>query len=1123
MRVGEAELGLARPDVGEQHPAMPMARVSGLRFRRTLDDVGGSAHEIRIVLRNGLDDVATETRTVEPGPFEAEPSPASEDVAEEESEFRFQLDHPTLVAGAVVGSVTGRMTIEGWALARSGIAGIDVALDGQRLGEAHVGLPRQDVVGAYPDWPNALRSGYAFHCAPRTLQNGEHVVQLTVRAGNGRTLVRRFSITVSKTDEGDQIGIRRRMPAVEADTCIDVLDRLGHRPVFHLTVHQGEMPPPERLRATLTSLRSQVYRDWRLRILVADRQEADTLAVALATDTEMSGRLDVVALSAATPDASLGAGTQGDADLVGCLSWGDELGCDALLEMALASAQRRDADLIYADEQRISPTSGEPEPFFKPDFSPDLLLSSNYIGRPWFATSALLRRCAITVGALRKHGEYDLVLRLTEAAASIRHIPKLLCQRAAEALDTEEQERAALLRAAGRRRIQADVLAGCAPGIWRFQRTAPAAGMVSVIIPTCAAHGYIATCIRGLRERTAYRDFEIICIDNVPDTEPAWKEWLTENADKVVTIPGAFNWSRFNNIAAEAADGEYLLFLNDDMEVIQPDWLDAMLEHAQRPEVGVVGPQLLYPDRKVQHAGMFLGELGTARHAFRFAAEDDPGYFGLALTQRNVLAVTGACMLVRRTDFHAVGRFDETHQVINNDLDFCLRAFRAGQLTVFTPYAKLIHYELASRDRLPDTYDQGHFQRQWTTLFAAGDPFFNPRLSRHSDDFRPDDEPVQPIFAGHLFRNAAIRRILVVKLDHIGDFITALPAIRRLKTLFPAASIHLLASPAACALAATEPAIESAIEFQFFHARSELGPLELTDEDLERLRARLAPYDFDIAVDMRKHFDTREVLRYSSARFLAGYDHMGRFPYLDVAVEWEGDRSLQRKRSHVSHDLIGLVDAIAAAGDDQHSRIVLGGDTGRPTLDFLPEDLRALFARPVVAVHPAVGTVMRQWPAEHFAALIDLLVERNGVNAVLIGGRDEMAVGEAVLARVVHRDSVASAMGRTQLLDLPALLSACALYVGNNSGPKHIAAALGVPTIGIHSGVVDAIEWGPLGRSAVALRRNMHCSPCYLARQEDCPRSLACLRQLEPNMVQPAAELLLGLSKAAREDVSAPV
>jgi ADP-heptose:LPS heptosyltransferase len=471
--------------------------------------------------------------------------------------------------------------------------------------------------------------------------------------------------------------------------------------------------------------------------------------------------------------------------------------------------------------------------------------------------------------------------------------------------------------------------------------------------------------------------------------------------------------------------------------------------------------------------------------------------------------VTGACMLMRRGIYQALGGFEEAHQIINNDLDFCLRAHQAGKLIVYTPYASLLHYEAASRDSLKDVFDLARFEQRWKSIFAAGDPYFSPRLSLHSDDYRPDDEPVETIFSGHpLFHHKDVRRILVVKVDHIGDFITALPAIRRLKGIFPAATIHVLASRAARAFAETEDCIDGFIEFEFFHPVSGLGQVEISKAEYEELRDRLKTYRFDIAVDLRKHLDTRDVLRYTPARLLAGFDHMGQFPFLDISLEWEGDRHLLRKRSHVTDDLINLVEAIGTACAADRTRLNLVASAAGPP-EFLGAKERALFDRPVVAVHPGVGNVMRQWPAEHFASLIDLLVEKNAVNVILIGGPEESALANEVLERVAHRKAVVSLVGKTSLRQLPELLRASALYVGNNSGPKHIAAALGVPTIGIHSGVVDAIEWGPIGERAVALRRDMACSPCYLARQDDCPRGFACMRGLEPTAVQEVAEIFL--------------
>ena len=498
-----------------------------------------------------------------------------------------------------------------------------------------------------------------------------------------------------------------------------------------------------------------------------------------------------------------------------------------------------------------------------------------------------------------------------------------------------------------------------------------------------------------MRATTEYKNYEIVCIDNIPNQEATWKAFVRDHADKVVEMPAPFNWSRFNNAAASASDGEYLLFLNDDIEIIEPAWLETMLEAAAWPGVGIVGARLLYPNRTVQHAGMFLGA-GMGRHAFRHAAETDPGYFGLALTQREVIAVTGACLLVRRDIFERLGRFDEAHDVINNDMDFCLRAYRAGLRTIYTPHASLIHHELASRAHLPDDFDTTRFTGEWRPLFAAGDPYFNPNLSRYSDDYRVDDEGVRVMYAGHpLLDRASVKAILVVKVDHIGDFVTSLPAIRRLKAAFPGARLTALVAPASAAIASIEPAIDECIPFEFFFERSELGEKALTESELDALTSRLAPYRFDIAVDLRKHLSTRHLLLCSGARVLAGYDSLDHFPWLDVVLEWDGDKALQRKRSHIVDDLVNLVRAIEDACEP--NRQLFDPRPVAMTLEEMPEHVRHLFARPVVAIHPGSGNVMRQWPEKHIPPLIDLLLEQNDVSVLLIGGRDDEEKANSIM------------------------------------------------------------------------------------------------------------------------------
>lgn len=256
------------------------------------------------------------------------------------------------------------------------------------------------------------------------------------------------------------------------------------------------------------------------------------------------------------------------------------------------------------------------------------------------------------------------------------------------------------------------------------------------------------------------------------------------------------------------------------------------------------------------------------------------------------------------------------------------------------------------------------------------------------------------------------------------------------------------------------------------------------------------------------------MLRHTGARVLAGYDQGCQFPWLDVALEWESDERLRTKRTHITDDLLRLVDAVATAGESDRTGIL---PTALPDtsamLARLPFAARRLFRKRVVGMHCGAGQELKQWPAEHFAALIDLLIERHDVNVVLIGSPDEKPIATQVLERVQNRRAVVSLVGKTALGDLPALLIACALFVGNDSGPKHIAAGLGVPTVGIHAGSVDSGEWGPAGPLAVAIRRNMSCSPCYLSELSDCHRSHGCMRGLSPGAVYRVCQRMLALRR----------
>jgi ADP-heptose:LPS heptosyltransferase/GT2 family glycosyltransferase len=1147
--VGSAVLGQLRPDVAEQFPGDPQAGESGFTFTQRLarppgpgrhgvtlriEAVGGARRLLEVPLTreapSGSAPAQAGLRTAPAGP----------------PEIRLEIDQPKLDAQSVAEPVHSAITISGWAVARAGVDRVSILCDERMLGDAHLGMRREDIGAAFPDYEGALLAGYALVLPPGTLPAGTHAIRVVVHGkAPGSRLERRFSLTVEATDTlPPGSAIRVRMPPAEAAFGLRLLQRHDFHPQFRIVVAAGAGQGAE-LAATLDRLAAQAYPAWQATIALP-AGESTAKAAARAASADPAGRIRIGhppqdPLPKRTTTGRRRPAPPDPPAATGPLFWlrlraGDLPGCDALLEMACHLATHRPVDLLFTDELRRDPAQGQGgprRPFFKPDWSPELLLGMNYLGRAWCAGDGLLRAAGLAPPDLATLPDYALALRLTENAACVGHLPRVLLE-SGDTADTQAQEKAALAEALHRRALEGTVEPAAAPGTWRVSRTLrtperpkaaktkkpdaekPGAnkivpGLVSVIMPTCSARGLVRTAIKTIRANSAPalpggHAVEIIALDNTPAHDKKARSWLRRNADRVIDMQGPFNWSGFNNAGAREAAGEYLLFLNDDIEVRQPGWLDALLQLAQQPEVGVVGARLLYPDGKVQHGGQYLAD-GHARHAFRFADSSSPGPFGIAAVAREVMSVTGACHMMHRRTFAALGGYEEAHSVVNNDLDFCLRAWRAGLSVLFTPHATLIHHELASRAGLEDRYDEARFAGAWRTQFLAGDRFRSPRLSLDSDHDSPDPEPPVRLHAGRRGpESASIRRILAVKLDHIGDFLTALPALHSLRQRFPHATIDLLAPTATAELARSQALFCEAIVFDFFHARSGEGRKGITGAEFDALRARLVPARYDLAIDLRMQPETREVLLHTGAGFLAGYDHDNRFPWLDVGLEWEGDERLVAKRAHISERLLQLVAATeTACRPEGRQEGPVPPSVRPPALAALPETFTA---RPIVCMHPGVGNVVRQWPAAHYAGLIDLLA-LHGAHVVLVGAPEEAAIAEAVLRQVTAVGAAESLVGKVRLAQLPDVMRACVLFVGNNSGPQHLAAALGLPTIGIHSGVVDAAEWAPLGAQAAAIRRQMICSPCYLEFASDCPRNLACLTGLRPRDVFDLCRLLL--------------
>ena len=422
----------------------------------------------------------------------------------------------------------------------------------------------------------------------------------------------------------------------------------------------------------------------------------------------------------------------------------------------------QDADLVYTDEA----TFRSPDikdiilVHFKPDFAPDNLRANNYICHFTSFRRALLDECGAFRYGYEGSQDHDLMLRLTQNTERIVHIPKVLyywrahSQSAAESEANKPLASEAGIKAVTGHLTSAGVdvqveLAKGIPTIYRVSYSLPSpVPKVSIIIPNKDHVSDLRECIASIREKTTYSNYEIIIAENNSTDPEAFVYYREVSSAEDVTVikwPGCgFNWAAINNYAVkEAAAGEYLLLLNNDTEVISPAWIEEMLMYAQRPDVGAVGAMLYYPNDTIQHAGVILGLGGVAGHAFNRVDRGNVGYMGRLCYAQNLSAVTGACMMIRRTVWDEVGGINEEYAVNLNDIDLCMRIREAGYLIVWTPYAELYHYESKSRggNDIPENKamsdkEKQLFRSHWKEALERGDPYYNPNLSLKHSDFR---------------------------------------------------------------------------------------------------------------------------------------------------------------------------------------------------------------------------------------------------------------------------------------------------------------------------------------------------------------------------------------------------
>ncbi len=503
------------------------------------------------------------------------------------------------------------------------------------------------------------------------------------------------------------------------------------------------------LKRAIDSAINQIYPDWEL-CIADDASTASHIEPLLTKYSQLDPRIKVVFRQengsiVAASNAALELAT---GDYIALLDHDDELAIDALYENAKLINQHPDADFIYSDEDKIDVHGTRLDPFFKPDWSPDYFHACMYTCHLGVYRTSLIQSLGGFRAGFDGSQDYDLVLRVVEKTNRIYHIPKVLYHwrviptsvTSGEAAKpwAFEAAKQALTEMIDRSPYPGWVESGPRAGFYRIRRKILGNPKVSIVIPSGGAMLETLTgsiclleqCLHSIRDRSTYRNFEIIVVDGY-DVSDAILDAIAGDDLTLVRCAEPFNFSQRINLGANAATGDVLLLLNDDVEVKTPDWLESMLEFAQQKEIGAVGAKLFFAEGTIQHVGvMVLG--GNAGHAYRGVDGDHPGYYLSNEVNRNYLAVTGACLMMRREVFFELGAMDETFPLNYNDVDLCLKAHQAGYRNLVTPYAQLIHYESASREPGLRPREWEHLNTKWKSYFEQlnyNDPYYNPNLT----------------------------------------------------------------------------------------------------------------------------------------------------------------------------------------------------------------------------------------------------------------------------------------------------------------------------------------------------------------------------------------------------------
>lgn len=545
-----------------------------------------------------------------------------------------------------------------------------------------------------------------------------------------RPAVVRSRIQSAEQERNYQLWVQRevaRMPS--RDAVFTSAMHFTYKPVISVLMHVNN-PDRQWLERSIASVKRQSWTDWEL-CICDDACRESWVAEFLEEQSESDSRIRRVrSVESMGASSSLNrAGILSAGDYVAFLHQHDSLSPDALFQ-AVSALQSQRHELLYADEDRINDAGVRRDPLFKPSWSPDLLTASMYLGCFLVVSRIVMEHVQWLRGGFDGGHLYDLALRLSEQKASVHHLPYVLLHAGPGAPSMDAHKRA-LADAIERGRCQATVAEGLRPGAFQVRRKISGTPLVSIIVCSKTPR-LLGSCLRAIEQRTSYPVREVVVLEHRNGNAAAMERLLANSHCMRVPYHGPFDYATMNNAGVQAANGEIIVLMNDDVEPLSGDWLNELIAHVQRPETGVAGPRLLYPYGAIQHAGIVVGMMDGAGHPNRGCFET--AAWPWSATTRNVSAVTGACLAVRRGVFEELGGLDTAFPVNYNDVDFCLRARRAGYEIIYEPAAVLRHYESGTRPRGTTWHERELFYERWGNLIEQGDPYYSPNLTRSRED-----------------------------------------------------------------------------------------------------------------------------------------------------------------------------------------------------------------------------------------------------------------------------------------------------------------------------------------------------------------------------------------------------